>query len=55
MSFTNSVKTRTVSVVTDMNLTVQQRLRITHADVAAFLVEQVAKDDYIGQMPIIFT
>jgi len=55
MSFTNRVKTGNISVVTDMSLTVQLRLRITRADVAAFLVEQVVKDDYIGQMPIIFT
>jgi putative NADH-flavin reductase len=55
MSFTNRVKTGNVSVVTDMSLSVQLRLRITRADVAAFLVEQVVKDDYVGQMPIIFT
>jgi len=55
MSFTNRVKTGNVSVVTDMSLAVQLRLRITRADVAAFLVEQVVKDDYVGQMPIIFT
>ena len=55
MSFTNREKTGNVSVVTDMSLTVQLRLRITRADVAAFLVEQVVKDDYVGQMPIIFT
>jgi putative NADH-flavin reductase len=53
MSFTNRVKTGNVSVVTDMSLTVQLRLRITRADVAAFLVEQLVKDDYVGQMPII--
>jgi len=55
MSFTNRVKTGNISVVTDMSLTVRLRLRITRADVAAFLVEQVVKDDYVGQMPIIFT
>jgi hypothetical protein len=55
MSFTNHVKTGNISVVTDMSLTVQLRLRITRGDVAAFLVEQVVKDDYVGQMPIIFT
>jgi len=55
MSFTNRVKTGNVSVVTDMSLTVQLRLRITRADVAAFLVEQVVKDDFVGQMPVIFT
>jgi len=55
MSFTNRVKTGNVSAVTDMSLTVRLRLRITRADVAAFLVEQVVKDDYVGQTPIIFT
>jgi len=55
MSFTNREKTGRVSVVTDMSLTVQLRLRITRADVAAFLVEQVVNNDYVGQMPIIFT
>ncbi len=55
MSFTNRVKTGNISIVTDMSLTVQLRLRITRADVAAFLVEQVVNDDYVGQMPIIFT
>ena len=52
MSFTNRPN---VSVVTDMSRTVRLRLRITRADVAAFLVEQVVNDDYVGQMPIIFT
>jgi hypothetical protein len=28
---------------------------MARADVAAFLVEQVLKDDYVGQMPIIYT
>ena len=55
MSFTNRVKTGHVSVVTDMSLTVRLRLRITRADVAAFLVEQVVKDDYVGLMPVIYT
>ena len=55
MSFTNRMKTGNVSVVTDMSLTVQLRLRITRSDVAAFLVEQVVKDDYVWEMPIIFT
>jgi putative NADH-flavin reductase len=55
MSFTNGAKTGNVSIVTDMSLTVQLRLRITRADVAAFLVEQVVKNDFVGQMPIIFT
>jgi putative NADH-flavin reductase len=55
MSFTNGAKTGNISVVTDMSLTVRLRLRITRADVAAFLVEQVVKDDYVGQMPVIYT
>jgi putative NADH-flavin reductase len=55
MSFTNGAKTGNVSVVTDMSLTVKLRLRIARADVAAFLVEQVVKDDYVGQMPVIYT
>jgi putative NADH-flavin reductase len=55
MSFTNNAKTGRVSVVTDMSLTVQLRLRMTRADVAAFLVEQVLKDHYVGQMPIIYS
>jgi putative NADH-flavin reductase len=55
MSFTNGAKTGNISVVTDMSLTVKLRLRISRADVAAFLVEQVVKDDYVGRMPIIYT
>jgi putative NADH-flavin reductase len=55
MSFTNNAKTGNVSVVTDMSFTVPLRLRMARADVAAFLVEQVLKDDYVGQMPIIYT
>jgi hypothetical protein len=55
MSFTNRAKTGNGSVVTDMSLTVRLRLRIARADVAAFLVEQVVEDDYVGQMPVIFT
>jgi putative NADH-flavin reductase len=55
MSFTNSAKKGNISVVTDMSLTVRLRLRITRADVAAFLVEQVVKDDYVGLMPVIYT
>lgn len=55
MSFTNRAKTGNVSVVTDMSLTVRLRLRITRVDVAAFLAEQVVEDDYVGQMPVIFT
>ena len=55
MSFTNGAKTGNVSVVIDMSLTVRLRLRMARADVAAFLFEQVVKDDYVGQMPIIYT
>jgi len=55
MSFTNNARTGNISVVTDMSLTVRLRLRITRADVAAFLVEQVVIDDYVGQMPVIYT
>ena len=55
MSFSNNAKTGKVSIVTDMGLTVRLRLRITRADVAAFLVEQVFKDDHVGQMPVIYT
>jgi putative NADH-flavin reductase len=55
MSFTNGAKTGNISVITDMSLIVRLRLRIARADVAAFLVEQVVRDDYVGQMPIIFT
>jgi hypothetical protein len=55
MSFTNNAKTGNVTVITDMSLPVRLRLRIARADVAAFLVEQVVKDDYVGQMPVIFT
>jgi putative NADH-flavin reductase len=55
MSFTNGAKTENISIITDMSLTVRLRLRIARADVAAFLVEQVIRDDYVGQMPVIFT
>jgi len=55
MSFTNGAKTGKVSIVTDMSLTVKLRLRIARSDVAAFLVEQVVKNDYIWQMPVIYT
>jgi putative NADH-flavin reductase len=55
MSFTNGVKTGNVSFVTDMNLTVRLRLRIARADVASFLVEQVVKDYFVGEMPVIYT
>ena len=55
MSFTNSTKTGNITVITDMSLTVKMSLRIARADVAAFLVEQLIKDDYVGQMPVIYT
>jgi putative NADH-flavin reductase len=55
MSFTNNSKTGNISIVTDMSLTVRLRLRIARADVAAFLVEQALKDEYVGQMPVIYT
>ena len=55
MSFTNGPKTGKVTVVTDMARAVPLRLRMSRADVASFLVEQVMKDDYVGQMPVIYT
>jgi putative NADH-flavin reductase len=55
MSFTNGAKKANLSVVTDMSLPVRLSLRIPRANVAAFMVEQLAKDDYVGQMPIIYT
>jgi putative NADH-flavin reductase len=55
MSFTNGTKTGNITVVTDVSLPVKPRLRIARADVAAFLVEQLMKDDYVGQMPIIYS
>lgn len=55
MSFTNGAMTGNISVVTDMSLRVRLHLRMARADVAAFLVEQVVSDDYVGQMPVIFT
>ena len=55
MSFTNGAKTGNISVIIDMSLTVKLRLRIARADVTAFLVEQVVREDYVGQMPVIFT
>jgi putative NADH-flavin reductase len=55
MSFTNGAKTGNISVITDISLPVKLRLRIARADVAAFLVEQVVRDDYVGRMPVIFT
>ena len=55
MSFTNGKRAENLSVVTDMSLTVRLGLRIARADVAAFLVEQLIDDDYIGQMPVIYT
>jgi putative NADH-flavin reductase len=54
MSFTNGAKTGNISVITDISLTVKLSLRIARADVAAFLVEQVVRDDYVGHMPVIF-
>jgi putative NADH-flavin reductase len=53
-SFTNGAKTGNISVITDISLTVKLSLRIARADVAAFLVEQVVRDDYVGHMPVIF-
>lgn len=55
MSFTNRAKTGNITVVTDMSQPVKLRLRIARADVAAFLVEQLVKDDYVGEMPVIYT
>lgn len=55
MSFTNGLKTGKVSVITDMNSGVKPRLRISRADLAAFLVEQLVTERYVRQMPIIFT
>jgi NAD(P)H-binding len=55
MSFTNNAKTGNVAVLTDRSLTVRLTLRMTRADVAAFLVEQVFKDDYVGQMLVIYS
>lgn len=55
MSFTNGPKRGNLSVITDMSLTVRLRLRIARADVAAFLVQQIVEDDYVGRSPIIFT
>jgi len=55
MSFTNNAKTGCVTVITDMSRSVKVRLRIARADVAAFLVEQVVRNDYVRQMPVIFT
>src|SRR5258708_15924908 len=55
MSFTNGAKTGNISVITDMSLTVRLRLRIARVDVAAFLVEEVVREDYVGETPVIFT
>jgi putative NADH-flavin reductase len=55
MSFTNGARKGNLSVVTDMSRTVRLSLRISRADVAAFLVEQLNQDDYVGQMPVIYT
>lgn len=54
MAFTNGPKTGRISVITDMSRTVKLGLRISRADVAAFLVEQLVGDDYVGQMPVIY-
>jgi len=54
MSFTNNPKSENLTVLTDMSLTVRLGLRIARADVAAFMVEQLTKDDYVGKMPIIY-
>ena len=54
MSFSNGAKTGNISVVTDMSLTVRLHLRIARADVAAFLVEQLVKNNYVWQMPVIY-
>ena len=55
MSFTNGPKTGNITVITDMSTTVKLRLRISRADVAAFLVDQLVTDHYVRQMPIIYT
>ena len=55
MSFTNGPKTENITVITDMSTTIKLRLRISRADVAAFLVEQLVTDHYVRQMPIIYT
>ena len=55
MSFTNKPKTGNLTVQTDMSLTVRLGLRIARADVAAFIIEQLEENDYVGQMPIIHT
>lgn len=53
MSFTNKARAENLTVLTDMSRTVRLGLRIARADVAAFMVEQLTKDDYVGKMPII--
>ncbi len=55
VAFTNKPKTGNVTAVTDMNRTVSLRLWMTRADAAAFLADQVVKDDYVGKMPVIYT
>jgi len=52
-SFTNKAKAENLTVITDMSLTVRLGLRIARADVAAFMVEQLTKHEYVGKMPII--
>jgi putative NADH-flavin reductase len=54
MSFTNKPKTGHLTVITDMTLTVRLGLRIPRADVAAFMVDQLKSDRYVGKMPIIY-
>jgi putative NADH-flavin reductase len=55
MSFSYGPKAEKITVVTDMTLTVPLRLRISRADVASFLVEQLVKDEYVGKMPVIYS
>lgn len=55
MSFTNKPKAGNLTVQTDMSLTVSLGLRIARADVAAFMIQQLERNDYVGQMPIIYT
>lgn len=54
MSFTNKPKTGRLTVITNMTLTVRLGLRIPRADVAAFMVDQLKSDKYVGKMPIIY-
>ena len=55
MSFTNRSRRERCRSSPICASGVQWRLRITRAGVAAFLVEQVVKDHYVRQMPIIIT